>query len=154
MGTRQMPTTQPPADLPRKIQQLLEDRQRHADALSLIDHVLASVGAALGGNPVAVAARGPKGNSSTRSSPAPGQDGAASGRKRRKAQKFSTTGDESVLAFVKERKNPTSQEIEGHWKGEGRGGPAANTLTKLVKAKKLKRTPLGKGVRGSRYSLA
>jgi len=147
-----MPTTQPPADLPRKIQQLLEDRQRHADALSLIDHVLAGVGAALGGKPVTVAAG--EANSSTRSSPAPGQHGAANGKERRKVGKFSTTGDESVLGFVKERKNPTSQEIEGHWKGEGRGGPAANTLTKLVKAKKLKRTPLGKGIRGSRYSLA
>lgn len=58
-----------------------------------------------------------------------------------------------MLAFVKEHKNPTSQEIERHWTSEGRRGLAANSLTRLVKAKKLKRTPLGKGIRGSRYSL-
>jgi hypothetical protein len=45
------------------------------------------------------------------------------------------------------------REIEKHWTSEGRAVSAANLLSKLVKEKKLKRTPL-KGERGSRYSLA
>jgi hypothetical protein len=54
---------------------------------------------------------------------------------------------------VKRKNNPTGREIESHWKGEGRGGPAANTLSKLVKEKRLKRQPVEEG-RGSRYSLS
>jgi hypothetical protein len=62
------------------------------------------------------------------------------------------------LAFVKERKNPTSAEIFQHAKDEGRSTSAATALGKLVRNKKLKRTPLGmgipfgKGSRGSRYT--
>jgi hypothetical protein len=40
-----------------------------------------------------------------------------------------------------------------HLKGEGRSSSANNALGKLVREKKLKRTPIV-GKRGSRYSLA
>jgi hypothetical protein len=53
---------------------------------------------------------------------------------------------------VKSKSNPVGREIEKHWKSEGRAGVAANLISKLVKAKRLKRMPL-KGERGSRYSL-
>ena len=146
-----MPANQSPTDLARRIQQLLEERQRHADALADIDRVLAGVGAALGNG--AVARRGGGGRPAG-SSPSGTKGSADERRKKRRVGKFSTTGEAAVLSFVKQQKNPTSQEIETHWKGEGRGGPAANTLSKLVKEKKLKREPLGQGIRGSRYSLA
>jgi hypothetical protein len=62
------------------------------------------------------------------------------------------SGEQSILTFVKSKTNPKGQEIESHWKNEGRKGRAANDLSKLVKEKKLKRAPL-KGERGSRYTL-
>ena len=63
------------------------------------------------------------------------------------------SGDELVLAFVKAKKSPTTKEINQHWKSRGRAYTADNTLTKLVKEKKLKRTPIVRG-RGSQYSVA
>ena len=62
------------------------------------------------------------------------------------------SGDEPVLAFVKAKNSPTTKRINKHWKSRGRGNTADNTLTKLVKEKKLKRTPVVEG-RGSQYSV-
>lgn len=148
-----MPTTSPPADLARRIQQLLEERQQHADALARIDQVLAGVGAALGSTAVARRGGGERAAGSPPAAAAKGPAARGKTGRRRRVGTFATTGDEFVLAFVRQQKNPTSREIEAHWKAEGRGGPAANTLSKLVKDKKLKREPL-EGERGSRYSLA
>jgi len=76
------------------------------------------------------------------------------GRKRKRVRrKFAVSGEQSILNFVKSKSNPVGNEIQKHWASEGRAGAAANLISKLVKAKKLKRTPL-KGERGSRYSLA
>ncbi|MFI5382051.1 MAG: hypothetical protein ACHRHE_22375 [Tepidisphaerales bacterium] len=47
----------------------------------------------------------------------------------------------------------TSVEINAAWKKAGRPGNADNTLSLMVKARKLKRTKLEDG-RGSRYSVA
>ena len=66
---------------------------------------------------------------------------------------FAVSGDELVLAFVRAKKNPTAQQINSHWKRRGRADTADNTLTKLVKEKKLRRTPIVGG-RGSQYSVA
>ena|ERR1700722_18135690 len=74
-------------------------------------------------------------------------------RKQRVRRKFTVSGEESVLSFVKEHKGATTQDIKKFWAGEGRGGTADNVLSKLVKEKKLKRTPLD-GQRGSRYGVA
>lgn len=63
------------------------------------------------------------------------------------------TAADFIVAFVKQHKQPTTREINAHWKGEGRPFTADVPLGKLVKEKKLKRTPLV-GERGSRYSLA
>jgi hypothetical protein len=63
------------------------------------------------------------------------------------------TASEFVLTFVKQYRNPTTREINTHWKRAGRSFTADNTLVKLVKEKHLKRTPLV-GERGSKYSLA
>ena len=75
-------------------------------------------------------------------------------RKRERARrKFAVSGEESILAFVKSKSIPVGKDIERHWASEGRAGAAANLISKLVKAKRLKRTPL-KDERGSRYSVA
>lgn len=133
-----------PTDITRRIQQLQEERQQHEEAISLIDQTLAGVGAVLGNGSIARGAQ-------SKPASAPAETAPRRGRKRRRG-KFEVTGEQSVLSFVKSERNPTSREIEEHWKSEGRGGPAAIMLSKLVKEDKLKRTPL-EGQRGSRYSL-
>jgi hypothetical protein len=75
-------------------------------------------------------------------------------RKRKRVRRqFVVSGEQMILNFVKSKSNPIGKEIEKHWSSEGRAGAAATLISKLVKEKKLKRTPL-KGERGSRYSLA
>lgn len=73
--------------------------------------------------------------------------------RKRIRRKFAVSGEQSILDFVKNKSNPMGREIEKHWSSEERAGTAANLLSKLVKEKKLKRTPL-KDERGSRYSMA
>ena len=75
------------------------------------------------------------------------------GNRKRVRRKFAVSGEQLILGFVKSKSNPVGKEIEKHWSSEGRAATAANLLSKLVKEKKLKRTPLKDG-RGSRYSLA
>ena len=72
---------------------------------------------------------------------------------KRQRRTFAVSGDELVLSFVKAKQNPTTKQINSHWKSRGRAHSADNTLTKLVKEKKLKRTPVVGG-RGSQYSVA
>lgn len=72
---------------------------------------------------------------------------------RRKRGSFAVTGEASVLAFIEKQGQPNAAEVNKHWSGEGRGGKADNTLTRLVKEGKLKRVEV-KGERGSRYKLA
>ena len=138
-----------PTSITSPIQQLLDQRQQHLDALAAIDEKLKQISGILrSGVTVSI------GRSNGKKPQAPLAVPKAAGKKKRKVGKFATTGEAFVLSFIQQHKNPTSQEIEKHWKSEGRGGPAANTLSSLTKDKKLKRTPLGKGIRGSRYSLA
>lgn len=72
---------------------------------------------------------------------------------RRQRCKFAVSGEQSILAFIKLKRNPTNKLINANWTQEGRRGSAANLLSKLVKAKQLKRKPLG-GKLGSEYSVA
>jgi hypothetical protein len=138
-----MPTS-PAIDLPSRVQKLLEERQQHADALDRIDQILAGITATLTG--IAVTSSG--------GSKPPAAPVAVKSKKRRRGRgHFALSAEESILAFVKLKKNPTSAEINKHITSEGRSSSANNALGKLVKEKKLKRTPL-EGQRGSRYSLA
>jgi hypothetical protein len=138
------------ANLTQRIQHLLEERQQHAEALARIDQILGGVSAALKGASVASA----NGKNLVAGSLAP-QSPAVKGKKRRRGRgHFSMSAQESILSFVKQQRNPTTAEINRHLKGEGRSSSANNALGKLVGEKNLKRTPLGKGIRGSRYSLA
>jgi ferric-dicitrate binding protein FerR (iron transport regulator) len=132
-----------PVNVVGRIEQLLRERQEHHDALTRINEMLERVGDALGAKPPAR----PRGGNNSSVTETPART------RRRRRRKFAVSAAESVLAFVKERKNPTTQEVKKHWLSEGRKGTADNALTLLVKDKKLKRTPL-EGQRGSRYSLA
>jgi rhodanese-related sulfurtransferase len=144
-----VPTKLPAANLSQRIDTLLQERQQHADAIANIDHTLGQIGSLLGATANGHRPGGKRGR--------PAREMAAAGvipTKRRKRRTFSVTATDLILSFVKEQKHPTSKEINAHWRSEGRSGTADNTLTLLVKGKKLKRTPLGEGIRGSRYSLA
>src|SRR5450755_605316 len=97
-------------ELPTRLQKLIEERQVHADALARIDQVLSSIGAAMG----ATIANLPAHKAVT--VPAATPASVAKTRKRRKQGKFATSGEESILAFVKGNKHPTTQEIKKLWK--------------------------------------
>jgi len=135
----------PATQLADHIQTLLAQRKDHVDAIAAIDETLAGVGAALTGTvapkaraaAVKVVAKAP-----------------AVGKRRRGRGNFALSAEESILAFVKANKNPTTQEINQHFKGEGRSSTADNALSKMTRENRLKRTPLGKGIRGSRYTVA
>jgi hypothetical protein len=137
------------SDLPAQVRMLLDQRDRHVEAIASIDHTLTKVNSALGTNGAVAPAPARK------ASPAPAVKAskAAAPAKRRTRRRFAVSGAESILAFVKAKKNPTTQEIKKNWTSEGRGTGADNTLSLLAKEKKLKRTPLGKGIRGSRFTL-
>jgi len=140
-----------PTSITSPIQQLLDERQGHLDAISAIDKKLEQIGSILrsGGR----AAAGHTNGKTARAAHAPKPVGRPA-KKRGGRRSFAISGEESVLAFIKEHKNPTTHDIEAHWQSEGRGATAANTLSRLGKDGKVKRTPLGKGIRGSRYTLA
>jgi len=134
-------------ELPKAIRQLLEQREQYTKAISQIDQTLAHVAAALGGttapNIVAKLVAAPV---------AP--KAAAVKAKKRKRTAFAVSTNDLVLAFVKANKNPTTSEIMKHLLSQGRTTSAiSSALTILTQAKKLKRTPVGNGIPGSRYSL-
>jgi len=125
--------------LSTRIQQLVSERERHADAVAAIDQTLSQIDKLLGTNTTTT----PSGPDKKVTVPAP---------KKSKRRSFTTTAAESVLEFVKKNGGATTKEIQKNWKSERRGGTADNTLSQLFKDKKLKRTPL-KDQRGSRYTL-
>ena len=73
---------------------------------------------------------------------------------KRKRGSYAQTADVMILEMAGARNGATTAEIKARWKAEGRGGTADNALSKLVKARKLKRAPLGVGQRGSRFTVA
>jgi DNA-binding transcriptional regulator YiaG len=79
-----------------------------------------------------------------------GSTGAAG---RRRGVRGGPTAEQFVLSLLGSRKATTSGEINAAWRKAGRLGKADNTLSLMVKARKLKRARL-KDERGSRYSAA
>lgn len=118
------------------IAKLRKDRQKHLTALAEIDATLSQLGIAVEPAAPAVRRGRPKG----------------SGKKagKRKRGTFSETAEQFILGLVKE-KSMTSAEINKAWKSADRAGLANNTLTKMVKAKALKRAAV-EGERGGSYS--
>jgi hypothetical protein len=144
------------------ITQLQAQRQEHVQALAEIDAVFAQLGL----QPQAAKRRGrpPKAQAAAAKIDAPAAPQAqaadrmigapaAKPRGKRKRRKFSTSGTEAILTFVKGggAKGRTSAEINKQWKQEGRSGNAYVQIGQLTKAKKLKKEDL-KGQRGSRYT--
>jgi len=128
-------------ELVNLIKSLRAERQAHLDEIAKIERIFDSYGI-----PVEEAGRGRRGGKARR--------GKAAGRRgKRKRGSFKLSGEESVLKFVARTKNPSTADVNKHWKKEGRGGKADNTLTKLVQEGRLKRAKK-KGERGSRYSVA
>ena len=130
------------AGLPAAIQQLLQQRSNHVDAMEAIDATLARVDSFLGSPTLAAAP------TKTNSKPT-----ARKQKVKLKMNKSGPTASEFVLGFVKEKKNPTSREINAAWKTSGRNRTADMTMSVLTKANQLIWTPLGAGIRGSRYTV-
>jgi hypothetical protein len=135
----------PELDLAARIRQLQADRQKHAEAIAAIDQVLNRVGAALQANRANVTANGGHAHQDV-----PGGVG-TSGKRRR--GRFAHTADQSVLAFIGERGEPSTAEINAHWRNEGRLGTSNVTLLRLLKSGLIRRVE-DPTVRGSRYVLA
>ena len=81
------------------------------------------------------------------------QAGKASAGQRRKRGVFQQTAEAMILWLLKGRKVLTTGDLGSAWKKAGRGGAVDNTLSRMVKAKKLRRKPLG-GKKGSEYWVA
>ncbi|MCX5662581.1 MAG: hypothetical protein NTW19_23110 [Planctomycetota bacterium] len=134
------------AKFARVIDGLRSERAEAEARIAEIDKIFAQLG--IGSAPVKVGAKRGRPAGSGKKAKA----GASAGGKRRKRGKFSTTGEASVLGFLKSHDKASAADVNKHWQAEGRGGKADNTLTKLVKDGQLKRFEV-KGERGGRYSI-
>ncbi len=61
------------------------------------------------------------------------------------------TGEELIMRFVRRKGGATTAQINDYWRRQGRGGSADNTLSKLVRATRLRRRNI-EGARGSQYT--
>jgi hypothetical protein len=129
----------PDRNLAEMIQQLEADRRRHAEAIEAIDQVLSQVGRVVS-----------HARLDTGDFPVPSGVPGAPGVRRR--GKFELTGERSVLQFIARRVNPTTAEINEHWRSEGRRGVANVILLKLLKQGLIRRV-VDASIRGSRYLL-
>lgn len=132
-----------------EIQRLQADRQKHLDALNRIDEVLKKIASTLAVMPIGQI----PGDSDRRSGGAPAARHDAAGDSRRKYNKLPLTGEQFILAFVREHGTATTLEINTAWRQQGRGGVANNALGRLVKQGLLNREPLN-DQRGSRYRVS
>jgi hypothetical protein len=136
------------------VQELLEQKAKHTEALNRINETLSRIGSMLGGNGSSAPRRGP-GRPPASASAATGGESSGGGRRRRRRKrgKFSMSGEDSIINFIRQHRNPSTAEITAHWRSEGRGGKADNALSRLVKDRRLKRQAIA-GERGSRYLVA
>lgn len=93
-----------------------------------------------------------QGKTVSKKSPKAGAKKPAAPKTSRKRKKYAQTAEQFVLGLVK-GKGAISSDINKAWKAAGRTGRADNTLNKMLKASKVKRTPL-KGQKGSTYTAA
>lgn len=116
--------------LAERIRSLQAERERHAREIAAIDQVLGRISEVLG---LGSATRPP-----------------GAGPAKRSKGRFALTAEQSVLQFIREKKNPSTADINGHWRGEGRKGTANVTILKLLKQNAIRREN-DPHVRGSRY---
>lgn len=120
-------------DLATKIRRLQSERARHVRAIDEIDKVLVQMQNVLTD---LVPSDSPSGDQP----------------RRRRYQKLETTGEESVLEFIRAQGNPTTAQVNAHWQQEGRPGVANPILARLLKRNILRRENDPR-VRGSRYRI-
>ena len=153
------------SELTRLINQLRQERQQHEAAIAEIDATFKAFGITAAGGRADKAKKGKKRATAAAPTAAkkkgkrrgrkPAAGKRAAGKKAPWSRKFSETGDELILKYVRDKGGATTEEIRKHWDSSGRRGKAENNLTLLVKNGKLKRSKLEttKG-RGSLYSIA
>ena len=119
------------------IRQLEAERRRHLEAVKVIDDILARVSQMVepGDIQVAPPRRLPTDPLILPFSP---------------RGRFRQTGEQSILQFVESHGNPTTSEINEHWRTEGRRGVANVALLKLLKQGLIAREA-DPAIRGSRY---
>ena len=135
-------------ELSKLIGGLKAERQELVNKLASIDKVFATFGIAVDTKVTATVTVTPTTVTGKRRGRPPGSKNS-----KRKRGSFTKTGEETVLEYVTSKGPVTAAEVNKHWQGEGRGGKADNTLSKLVKDGKLKRVK-NKGERGSSYAAA
>jgi hypothetical protein len=133
-------------DLGEKIRRLEHDREQHAREIAAIDQILAQVSRAVG----SLRAIGRLPDMPEYAAAAEGVQVELPVRGRR--GKFERTGEQSVLDLIRREGNPTTAEINGHWRREGRRGAANVILLRLLKCGLIRREA-DPNVRGSRYVL-
>ena len=134
-------------ELARMIDELQQERQEHLNAIARIDDTFERFG-------IQPASNAPSPAATKRKAPTRKRAPSKKTTRRRRRQTFDKTGEESVLDFVRQSNDPpNAREVNEHWNGEGRGGKADNTLSRLVKAGQLERVDVP-GERGGRYRLA
>ena len=142
-----MPRTPDPVrQLALTIARLKKERQGYLNKVARIDEIFSNLGIQL-----QPATRGP-GRPRTRVS----TDGSLQQPARRERRKsYTQTANQMILEFVgsKGAAGATTNEINSHWKKEGRIGTAYVTLGQMVKKGKLKRKNLP-GERGSLFTVA
>ena len=138
-----------PIDLASHVQKLLQEKRQHTQALTRIDQTLQRIESLLGHN-----GQQPGGRSSPTTAVGTATVTTAPQARRRRRRRFAVSGTDLILNHVKQRKNPVTRELAELWRSQGRAGKVDNLLSQMVKAGKLKRTPLGGEQRGSRYALA
>ena len=140
-----MPRLSEAAVFDRTIAQLIQKRRTYAEGLAQIDAIFAKYNIQIG-NGSASAAAPARGRATRAKAPT------TAPARRRGRRSFAQTADEFVLGLLKDKQMITG-EINAAWKRAGRGGAADNTLGKLVKERRIKRTPVKDG-RGSSYAVA
>lgn len=135
-----MPRLSQAASFDRTISQLLAKRREYTEGLAQIEGIFAKYNIQVANGSSQTAPQARRVATAMRAS------------KSRKRGIFSQTADELILSMLK-GKPMVTREVTAAWKRAGRGGKPDNTLGKLVKEKRIKRTPVKDG-RGSSYTLA
>jgi hypothetical protein len=141
-----MPRLSEAAQFDRTISQLITKRRTYTEGLAQIDAILAKYNIQIGSGSTPAAA--PARNRTTAA-----KSPAATRARRGRPSRFAQTGGEFVLSFIQSKNNPVTADIAAAWNQSGRKGKVHNTLGKLVKEKRIKRTPVKDG-RGSSYAVA
>ncbi len=138
-----MPKMSPAKMLQNSLKKLLGERSKLQAVIDKTQAKIDEIDAIFSGSGLSLGTVG-------KAKPGPKPGGKAGKRSR---GKFDTTGEESVLAFIKKHGRPNAKEVNEHWAKEGRGGSANNALTKLVQSGTVKRVE-AEDARGGRYVMA